>query len=225
MKNKFLLALSGLFILSACNSDIPGNKPVNMEVEEQKLGYAIGVQVGIDIKEGVENIDLNALLVGLNDAFSESAKLTRDEALQVVNEYFIAMQEKEMAKGKEEGTAFLAEIAATEGINQTESGLMYEVLEMGSGEKPSATSTVTVHYEGTLKNGEIFDSSYSRGEPTKFGVNQVIKGWTEGLQLMPVGSKFKFYIPSDLAYGERGAGQMIGPNEPLVFTVELIGIE
>jgi FKBP-type peptidyl-prolyl cis-trans isomerase len=225
MKLKFLSIGIAAVMLASCNNvDVPGTKEVNLEDENEKLGYAIGVQVGSDIKDGVEYVDLNGLLKGMADVFADNAAMDRDEALKVVNEYFIKKQEEEMAGNRAEGEAFLAEIEASGNVTKTESGLMYEVIKEGSGAKPSPTSVVKVHYEGTLKSGDIFDSSKQRGEPTEFGVNQVIKGWTEGLQLMSVGSVYKFYIPSNLAYGERGAGQMIGPNEPLVFEVELIDI-
>ena len=129
------------------------------------------------------------------------------------------------AKAKEEGEKFLAENAKREGVKVTESGLQYEVLEATIGQKPKATDTVRVHYEGTLIDGTVFDSSYKRGESIAFPLNGVIKGWTEGLQLMSVGSKFKFFIPYQLAYGERGAGASIPPYAALIFTVELLGIE
>ena len=123
------------------------------------------------------------------------------------------------------GEEFLAANALDEDVTVTESGLQYKVIKLGKGQKPSATDKVHVHYEGTLIDGTVFDSSYQRGEPTTFGVNQVIAGWTEGLQLMPVGSTFMFYIPQNLAYGERGAGQQISPYATLIFKVELLGIE
>ena len=129
------------------------------------------------------------------------------------------------AKAKEEGEKFLAENAKREGVKVTESGLQYEVLEATIGQKPKATDSVRVHYEGTLIDGTVFDSSYKRGESIAFPLNGVIKGWTEGLQLMSVGSKYKFFIPYQLAYGERGAGASIPPYAALIFTVELLGIE
>ena len=134
--------------------------------------------------------------------------------------------QKAQSGGKiSEGEAFLAENGKRPEVTTTASGLQYEVIEMGDGAKPTASSTVKVHYRGTLLDGTVFDSSYDRGEPISFPLNGVIRGWTEGLQLMPVGSKFKFYIPYDLAYGERGAGQVIGPYETLIFEVELLNIE
>lgn len=132
---------------------------------------------------------------------------------------------KASTQAKGEGERFLAENAKREGVKVTASGLQYEVLESTLGQKPKATDTVKVHYEGTLIDGTVFDSSYKRGEPISFGLNQVIKGWTEGVQLMSVGSKYKFFIPYQLAYGERGAGGSIPPYAALIFTVELLGIQ
>ncbi len=132
---------------------------------------------------------------------------------------------KSAEENKAEGAAFLAENTKKQGINTTTSGLQYEVLTLGEGGKPSSTDNVTVHYEGKTLDGKIFDSSYKRGTPASFPLNRVIAGWTEGVQLMPEGSKYRFFIPSDLAYGERGAGADIGPNAALIFDVELIAIQ
>ncbi len=161
----------------------------------------------------------------------KTTHMTIEEATTYMDELFKEMQEKQAKKQAElnkklaaKGEAFLAENAKREGVIVTESGLQYEVLKMGNGEKPTAESTVEVHYHGTLIDGTVFDSSVERGEPIAFPLGNVIKGWTEGVQLMPVGSKFKFYIPYQLAYGERGAGNLIGPCEALIFEVELIKI-
>jgi FKBP-type peptidyl-prolyl cis-trans isomerase len=157
--------------------------------------------------------------------------LTQDEMMTALQTFQTTMMERQQAKAEREasenitaGEAFLAENASKEGVMVTESGLQYKVITEGSGPKPQATDQVTVHYRGTLLDGTEFDSSYSRGEPATFGLNQVIPGWTEGVQLMNVGSKYEFYIPANLAYGERGAGASIGPNSTLIFEVELISI-
>jgi FKBP-type peptidyl-prolyl cis-trans isomerase len=150
--------------------------------------------------------------------------MTTEEADQVIRRFFEAAGEKEGQLNLETGNAFLEENKSREGVNTTASGLQYEVISEGDGPKPSADDRVRVHYHGTLIDGTVFDSSVERGEPAVFGVGQVIPGWTEALQLMPVGSKWKIYVPSNLAYGERGAGADIGPNTTLIFEVELLEI-
>ena len=155
---------------------------------------------------------------------SAAMKMTPQEAQQYLQTYFVEAQAREAAKSKEEGEKFLAENKTKEGVITTESGLQYQVVTEGTGAKPTAEDRVKVHYTGTLLDGTKFDSSVDRGEPAEFGVNQVIKGWTEGLQIMPAGSKYIFWIPSELAYGERGAGQDIKPNSVLKFEVELLEV-
>ncbi len=155
----------------------------------------------------------------------EKLALAFEEAQQVLNTFFSELEEKAAGAAKADGEKFLEENKKREGVKVTASGLQYEVLEATIGQKPKATDKVKVHYEGTLTDGTVFDSSYRRGEPITFGLNQVIAGWTEGLQLMSVGSKYKLYIPYQLGYGERGAGASIPPYAALIFTVELLGIE
>jgi FKBP-type peptidyl-prolyl cis-trans isomerase len=162
-------------------------------------------------------------------AFSAASKgeegvMTTEEADQIIRRYFEAAGEKEGQLNLEAGNAFLEENKGREGVKTTASGLQYEVITEGTGPIPSAEDRVRVHYHGTLIDGTVFDSSVERGEPAVFGVGQVIPGWTEALQLMPVGSKWKIYVPSELAYGERGAGADIGPNTTLIFEVELLEI-
>lgn len=204
---------------------------VKLETEADSAGYAIGILVGTNNKQQVENapggadINLDAMVA----AFSAAAKgeegvMTTEEADQVIRRYFEAAGEREGQLNLESGNAFLEENKSREGVNTTASGLQYEVITEGTGPKPSADDRVRVHYHGTLIDGTVFDSSVDRGEPAVFGVGQVIPGWTEALQLMPVGSKWKIYIPSDLGYGERGAGADIGPNTALIFEVELLEI-
>ncbi|MCF6208657.1 MAG: FKBP-type peptidyl-prolyl cis-trans isomerase [Ghiorsea sp.] len=193
----------------------------------------MGMDVGQSIKGLGAEIDPAALNAAIGDVLSGSdLKLEAAESTKIKQDFFRKKQEAQMAErkaagagNKAKGEAFLAENAKKEGITVTASGLQYEVLTQGSGKKPAATDTVKVHYQGTLLDGTEFDSSYKRGQPISFPLNGVIKGWTEGVALMPVGSKYKFYIPSDLAYGERGAGAKIGPNSALIFTVELLAIE
>ena len=155
---------------------------------------------------------------------SAAMKMTPETAQQYLQTYFVEASAKEAAQNKEAGEKFLAENKTKEGVITTESGLQYKVEKEGTGEKPTAADRVKVHYTGTLLDGTKFDSSVDRGEPAEFGVSQVIRGWTEGLQIMPAGSKYIFWIPSDLAYGERGAGQDIKPNSVLKFEVELLEV-
>ncbi len=206
-------------------------KNVKLETEADSAGYAIGILVGTNNKQQVENapggadINLDAMVAAFSAASKgEEGAMTTEEADQIIRRYFEAAGEKEGQLNLEEGNAFLEENKSREGINTTASGLQYEVLTEGTGPKPSADDRVRVHYHGTLIDGTVFDSSIDRGEPAVFGVGQVIPGWTEALQLMSVGSKWKVYIPSDLAYGERGAGADIGPNTTLIFEVELLEI-
>lgn len=174
---------------------------------------------------GEANVD--DLIAGFIQAIkgdSAAMKMTPQEAQQYLQTYFVEAQAREAAKSKEEGEKFLAENKTKEGVITTESGLQYQVITEGTGLKPTAEDRVKVHYTGTLLDGTKFDSSVDRGEPAEFGVSQVIKGWTEGLQIMPAGSKYIFWIPSELAYGERGAGQDIKPNSVLKFEVELLEV-
>jgi FKBP-type peptidyl-prolyl cis-trans isomerase FkpA/FKBP-type peptidyl-prolyl cis-trans isomerase FklB len=203
-----------------------------LETDAQKLGYIIGMDIGSSLKQQAGELDLNSLIEAMRATYNgEPLALTPEEAA-AIREEFIAKRRAEAEKERAslaainaaEGDKFMLENLGKEGVQVTDSGLQYQVIVMGDGAKPSATDTVTVHYRGTLLNGEEFDSSYSRNEPTTFQLNQVIPGWTEGVQLMPVGSKFKFFIPPNLAYGPNGGGP-IGPNATLVFEVELLGIE
>jgi FKBP-type peptidyl-prolyl cis-trans isomerase len=203
-----------------------------LETEAQKLGYIIGMDIGASLKEQGTELDLDSLIEAVRATYNnEPLAMTPEEAASV-RETFIASRRVEAEQQREsmgsinaaEGDKFLLENRVKEGVQVTDSGLQYKVVVMGDGAKPVATNKVTVHYRGTLLNGEEFDSSYSRNQPTSFQLDQVIPGWTEGLQLMPVGSKFMFYIPPNLAYGPNGGGP-IGPNSTLVFEVELLSID
>lgn len=192
---------------------------------EERFSYGLGLRMGTDFKERGFAIDPDLLLKGMQDAMEGNEPLmTMDEAQQAMMELSQIGQKKAAAAKKAEGTAFLAENGKKEGIQTTASGLQYKELQAGTGATPTATDKVKVHYKGTLLSGQEFDSSYKRGEPATFGVNQVIKGWTEGLQLMKEGGKYQFFIPSELAYGDQGAGRAIGPGETLIFEVELLEI-
>lgn len=192
-----------------------------------KISYAIGLSMGQNLMgSGVTSLEYADLAAGIKDVLEKNQpQISYQEAQHVLGKFFSELEAKIAGEAKAAGEAFLAENAKREGVKVTESGLQYEVLEATIGQKPKATDKVRVHYEGTLIDGTVFDSSYKRGESITFGLNQVIKGWTEGLQLMSIGSKYKLYLPYQLAYGERGAGANIPPYAALIFTVELLGIE
>ena len=192
-----------------------------------KVSYAIGLSMGQNLMgSGVTSLEYADLAAGIKDVLEKNQpQISYQEAQQVLGKFFSELEAKIAGEAKAAGEAFLAENAKREGVKVTESGLQYEVLEATIGQKPKATDKVRVHYEGTLIDGTVFDSRYKRGESITFGLNQVIKGWTEGLQLMSIGSKYKLYLPYQLAYGERGAGANIPPYAALIFTVELLGIE
>ncbi len=200
-----------------------------LESLSQRMSYAIGLQMGQSLSRLPGEFDRAAFDLALDDVLTDIEPRLSEEQMRQV---FAEMQQKQQSqttaagqKNLKQGEIFLSANGKKEGIITTESGLQYKVIKEGDGEKPKAADKVNVHYRGTLISGKEFDSSYKRGKPLTFGVNRVIKGWTEGLQLMTVGSKYKFFIPSGLAYGERGAGADIGPNETLIFDVELLGIE
>ena len=192
-----------------------------------KISYAIGLSMGQNLMgSGVTSLEYADLAAGIKDVLEKNQpQISYQEAQQVLGKFFSELEQKIAGQAKAAGEAFLAENAKREGVKVTESGLQYEVLEATIGQKPKATDKVRVHDEGTLIDGTVFDSSYKRGESITFGLNQVIKGWTEGLQLMSIGSKYKLYLPYQLAYGERGTGANIPPYAALIFTVELLGIE
>ncbi len=191
-----------------------------------KLSYALGLSIGNNFRaSGITKIDLESFTKGLQHVLEETQpEMTYDEAKQVINDYFMELQEDKLKLNKQAGEEFLAINKGKEGVVTLPSGLQYQILKAGDGPKPSATDQVRCHYHGTLIDGTVFDSSVQRGEPAIFGVNQVIKGWVEALQLMPVGSKWRLFIPSELAYGASGAGQTIEPNSALIFDVELLNI-
>jgi len=203
-----------------------------LETDAQKLGYIIGMDIGGSLKQQGADLDLDSLLDAIRATYNGEALAMTPEEAATIREQFIAKRRAEAeterqslaAANAAEGDKFLLENRVKEGVIVTDSGLQYMVVEMGDGAKPSATDNVTVNYRGTLLNGEEFDSSYARNQPVSFQLDQVIPGWTEGVQLMPVGSKFKFFIPPNLAYGPAGGGP-IGPNATLVFEVELISID
>lgn len=191
-----------------------------------KLSYALGLSMGNNFKSsGIQTLSVTDFANGVKAVYEgEKPEMTYDEAKQVINDFFTQMQREVNDRNRAEGEAFLAENKKKSGVVVLPSGLQYEVLTEGKGKKPAATDRVQCHYHGTLINGEVFDSSIERGEPAVFGVSQVIPGWVEALQLMLEGSKWRLFIPSDLAYGENGAGGKIAPNSTLIFDVELLKV-
>src|SRR5690349_12441627 len=214
----------------ACNK---GRGTAALDTDAQKFGYAIGVDIGKSLGPVKADVDIDALIAGLEETLAGKEPRLDDETREKIKtEVSRKLQQKQMeertakaAAAKTAGEKFLAENGKREGVKTTASGLQYEIVTEGTGATPKATDKVTVHYKGMLTDGTVFDSSYDRGQPVTFPLGNVIPGWTEGLQLVKTGGKAKLYIPSALAYGERGAGAKIGPNETLVFEVELIAIE
>lgn len=192
-----------------------------------KLSYALGLSIGNNFRaSGISKIDLGSFGEGIQHVMDGTQpEMTYDEAKQIINEYLTRLQAEKMELNKKAGEEFLAINKEKAGVVTTASGLQYQILTKGDGAIPKVTDTIRCHYHGTLIDGTVFDSSVQRGEPISFGVGQVIKGWTEALQLMPVGSKWRLFIPSELAYGSQGAGASIEPNSTLIFDVELLGIE
>ncbi len=191
-----------------------------------KISYALGLGIGQQLKSmNIENFDIESFSKSIADVMSGAkAEMTAVEAQKMLNSYFQEKEAQDAKKNIEAGKAYLKANGCREGVVTTASGLQYEVLNEGTGRSPKATDKVRCHYEGRLTDGTVFDSSYQRGEPADFGLNQVIAGWTEGVQLMKEGAKYRFHIPYLLGYGERGAGASIPPYATLVFDVELIKV-
>jgi FKBP-type peptidyl-prolyl cis-trans isomerase FklB len=220
----FLIAASVLFPLS--RGAIAASE---LETDTQKMSYIIGYQVGQNIQQQDIDLDKDAFLLAIEDAINKAPSRLSPEEAQAVMSALQKQQQQEQAelaeKNKATGEDFLKANKKEEGVVELPDGLQYKVIEEGKGEKPTADDTVVVNYRGTLIDGREFDSSYKRGEPVTFKVSEVIEGWQKILQLMPVGSKWRAFIPSELAYGERGAGRIIGPNETLIFDIELLEIK
>ncbi len=206
-------------ILPAAAAD---EKPTTLE---ERVSYGIGMNIGRDFKGKGFEVKPDLLARGVRDVLAGGELLmTEDEVRQTIMELQQVLQKKVAARNKTEGEAFLAANRKKDGVKVTASGLQYRVIREGAGATPGPESTVTVNYRGTLVDGTEFDSSYKRGKPATFQLNRVIKGWTEGLQLMKTGGKYEFVLPPELAYGEQGAGQVIGPNSVLIFEVELLEV-
>lgn len=238
---KTVALLFSLFVMFACNQGSKDTKadsgketktegqPTAQEISDP-ISYALGHRIGSDLKTTGVALDMATLSKGIEDGMNDKQALEPEVLAKAQQDFqdearknMEAKQAEAATKNVGEAVAFLEENGKKEGVKTTDSGLQYEVITMGTGKKPKETDKVRVHYMGTLINGTEFDSSYKRNKPAEFPLNGVIKGWTEGLQLMPAGSKFKFFIPPELGYGVRGAGQ-IPPNAALIFEVELLDV-
>jgi FKBP-type peptidyl-prolyl cis-trans isomerase FklB len=229
----FFLMFLVMFVAGCATEEAKITPELKLDTPKSRISYTIGVNIGQDFKTQKMDVDTDVLLMGLKDSLAgKELRLTEEEMVAEIQTFQQEMQtkmaaemEKAVAKNQTEGEAFLAENAQQEGVVVTESGLQYKVIEVGEGDSPGAADVATVHYRGTLIDGTQFDSSYDRGQPATFPVGGVIAGWTEALQMMKPGAKWQLVIPAVLAYGERGAGQDIGPNATLIFDVELISVE
>ena len=229
MKQVILMAA----VFAAATASVPSSaQDVELDTPEKRLSYTIGMDIGRSLAGQQMEMDIDVVIAALRASYAGEPTLMSDQEVAEERQRFIEERQaqidnqrnEEASVNLEEGQAFLAANAAKDGVKVTESGLQYRVIEEGEGAQPTAADRVTVHYRGRLINGVEFDSSYGRGEPTTFGLSQVIPGWTEGLQLMREGGKYEFFIPSELAYGERGAPGAIGPNSALIFEVELVEV-
>jgi len=226
MKFKTLVLSALLLTLVACEKKESAPAEINLATEADKFSYGLGMLVGERVLKQYGEVNYDLLLPGMKAQHQEQTTLlTLEQAGDSINAQMEKKFESESAANRKRGEDYLKQNAAEAGVQVTETGLQYSVITAADGAKPKATDEVTVHYRGTLIDGTEFDSSYSRGEPTSFKLNQVIPGWTEGVQLMSIGSKYRFVVPYNLGYGERGAGGQIGPFETLIFEVELIEIK
>lgn len=216
MKKMMILGAALALMMSSCGTGS------SVKTEQDSLAYALGMDFGNYIKSIDSTLNVNVMAAGINDALAGKTKMDRDSAMVFLREYFYI---RKPAKAKAESEKYLQDVEAkNKNIQKTASGLLYEIITPGSDVKPTAEDQVRVMYKGTLKNGTVFDSSYDRGDTIEFALNRVIPGWTEGLQLIGKGGKINLWIPSDLAYGQQGAGNAIGPNEALNFEIELVDI-
>lgn len=226
LKKSLLPVLAAAFIVASCNAQNKKTDNTKMSSTIDSVSYGLGVAIGNNLKNsGFDSLKVELMSQALSDVFAGKATMKQEEADKIIQGY---MMEKEKMKGEDnlkKGQAFLEANKSKDGVKTTASGLQYIVMKEGAGAKPTLNDKVTTHYHGTLIDGTVFDSSVERGQPASFPVSGVIPGWTEALQMMTVGSKYKLFVPANLGYGERGAGGKIGPNSVLVFEVELISIE
>ena len=230
IKSLVVTLVVGSLFFGSCNSF--KSSKIQLKTLADSAAYTIGIDIGNNIKKnlptapGGKNLDQQIILAAFTSALNgDSSQISSTKVSSVTQSYFVKAQAVEGEKALEAGKKYLAENGKRQGVITTKSGLQYEILKEGNGPKPAATDTVVVHYHGTTVEGKVFDSSVTRGKPAKFPVNQVIPGWTEALQLMPLGSKWKLAVPSEIAYGPRGAGPDIKPNSVLIFEVELLEIK
>lgn len=218
----FIVAASAVAFTAAAHAQ-------ELDTPTQKFSYTMGYQMGLSLQQSGTELDEDILVQALRDALGGvDPKMSRNEMDQAIADQRAALEEERQEQASanlERSREFLEENQARDGVQVTDSGLQYEVLEEGEGAKPTESDTVVVHYEGSLMDGTVFDSSYERDNPASLPLNGVISGWQEGLQLMSEGAKYKLYVPAELAYGEEGAGNRIGPNEALVFEVELLEVK
>jgi FKBP-type peptidyl-prolyl cis-trans isomerase FklB len=221
MKQLIVIFSASLLVLPLFGQE----KSTQLKDQKDKVSYSVGLQIGFNLSRQKVDINPDILAAGIKDALAGKPQLNPDQMKEVMTTFEKDMEQKQKEAGdknKTEGAKFLEENKKKEGVKTTASGLQYKVVKEGNGPQPKATDTVTVNYRGTLINGTEFDSSYKRGQPATFPVNGVIKGWTEALQLMKVGSKYQLFIPSNLAYGERAVSPDLGANSTLIFEVELL---
>jgi len=225
MKLQVVVALSVLFLVGL----VDAQENLALKSQKDKMSYIIGMDIGTNLKKQSIDIEPGVLARGIKDALAGAKPLLTEQEVQETMAIFqkdmMAKQQDMAIKNKKEGEAFLAENKKKEGVKTLPSGLQYKVIKEGTGKKPKLADTVTAQYRGTLIDGTEFDSSYKRGQPASFPVSGVIPGWTEALQLMGEGAKWQLFVPSNLAYGERGASAVIGPNATLIFEVELISVQ
>ena len=220
----FMILVGGGFVVAQQTGDTPVG---TITSSADSAAYAFGLSIGQDLKStGMETINAGIVAQGITAVFEGTETGFNEEVVrELIVRTITEAREKMEKRLQNEAKAFMEDNKSREGVQTTVSGLQYEIIRQGEGEKPAAADSVTVHYRGQLSDGKVFDSSYDRGEPVTFLLGRVIEGWQEGLQLMPVGSHYRIYIPHELAYGERGAGQEIPPFSPLIFEVELISIQ
>ena len=225
MKSKLIVILGILLLVSQVNAQ----EKLVFKNQKDKISYIVGMDIGNNLKKQSIGVNPKVLAKGIEDALAGAKPLLTEQEIQETMMAFqkemLAKQAEVAKKNKTEGEAFLAENKKKEGVKTLPSGLQYKVIKAGTGKKPKSSDTVTVNYRGTLIDGTEFDSSYKRGQPATFQVSGVIPGWTEALQLMEEGAKWQLFIPANLAYGERGAGGVIGPNATLVFEIELVSVQ